>query len=311
MPQVKQTPDAFAASREIAERHLVQAHALGLDAHAGTLHTVRGRARVAQGDGDGIDEMVMGVELAERHDRPMLAVVARTYLAASLHHWRGPEAELAAREAMEEWAIAHDSHYVISYSIAERVRCLAELGRWREVVSLADTVDLAEAQPRWAAVQRALALHELGELTLADVELVRRTPPASDDDLRHVLGAMLVEGIWEPARVDELVEGLGDLTPYAERDGAVELLPRLIRMAPDRDYTALRRADESTPLAAALTPHINGLVSHDCTLLLLAAERWRALGQTVEADLAAADAAAAAGTARSGPFSAQPTGDGG
>ena len=90
---VKQTPGAFAASREIAERHLARAHELGLDAHAGTLHTVRGRARVAQGDGDGLEEMVMGVELAERHDRPMLAVVARTYLAAALHHWRGPAAE--------------------------------------------------------------------------------------------------------------------------------------------------------------------------------------------------------------------------
>jgi hypothetical protein len=136
-------------------------------------------------------------------------------------------------------------------------------------------------------------LHELGELTLADVELVRRTPPASDDDLRHVLGTVLVEAIWEPERVDELVDRLGDLTPYAERDGAVELLPRLVRMAPHRDYSALRRTDESTPLAAALTPHINGLVTRDPTLLQLAAERWRALGQPVEAELAAADALAA------------------
>jgi hypothetical protein len=239
-------------------------------------------------------------------DRPMLAVVARTYL----HHWRGPAAELAAREAMEEWAVAHNSHYVISYSTAERVRCLAELGRWREVLSLADTVDLAEAQPRWAVVQRALALHELGELTLADVELVRRTPPASDDDLRHVLGTMLVEAIWDPERLDELVDGLGELTPYAERDGAVELLPRLIRMAPHCDYAALRRTDESTPLAAALTPHINGLLSRDPTLLLLAAERWHALGPPVEAERAAADAAAVSAGARSGRSSAQLTGDG-
>ena len=40
-------------------------------------------------------------------------------------------------------------------------------------------------------------MHELGELTLVDVELVRRTPPASDDDLRHVLGTALVEAIWD------------------------------------------------------------------------------------------------------------------
>src|SRR5262249_51411746 len=214
-------------------------------------------------------------------------------------HWRGPAAELAAREAMEEWATSHGSHYVVSYSIAERARCLAELGRWREVVAVADTVDLAEAQPRWAAVQRALALHELGELTLADVGLVRRTPPASDDDLRHVLGTVLVEGIWDPDRLDGLVDGLGDLTPYAERDGAVELLPRLIRMTPDRDYSTLRRTDESTPLAAPLTPHTTGLLSRDAALLRLAAERGRVLGHPVEADLAAADAAAAAAGAHS------------
>ena len=88
-------------------------------------------------------------------------------------------------------------------------------------MALADTVNLSEAQPRWAAVQRALALAELGELGAEDVELVRRTPPASDDDLRHVLGTMLVEAIWAPSRTDELIDALGDLTPYAERDGAI------------------------------------------------------------------------------------------
>ena len=179
----------------------------------------------------------------------------------------------------------------MSFSIAERVRCLAELGRWREVVALADTVDLAEAQPRWAAVQRALALAELGELGEADVELVRRTPPASDDDLRHLLGTLLVEAIWAPDRVDELIDGLGDLTPYAERDGAIELLTRLIRLAPHRDFSVLRRTDESSPLAAAITPHVNGLLDRDADLLTLAAQRWRAMGYVVEADLAARDAA--------------------
>ena len=74
----------------------------------------------------------------------------------------GPAEELAAREDLEHFAITTGQAYVVSFSIAERVRCLAELGRWREVVALADTVDLAEAQPRWAAVQRALALAELG-----------------------------------------------------------------------------------------------------------------------------------------------------
>jgi hypothetical protein len=71
-------------------------------------------------------------------------------------------------------------------------------------------------------VQRALALAELGELGAEDVQLVRRTPPASEDDLRHILGTMLIEAIWAPARTDQLIDGLGELTPYAERDGAIE-----------------------------------------------------------------------------------------
>jgi hypothetical protein len=141
-------------------------------------------------------------------------------------------------------------------------------------------------------VQRALALAELGELGAEDIELVRRTPPASDDDLRHVLGTMLVEAIWAPDRLDELIDALGDLTPYAERDGAIELLTRLIRIAPHRDFSMLRRTDESSPLAAAITPHVNGLLDRDAALLHVAEQRWRAMGYVVEADLAARDAAA-------------------
>ena len=82
-----------------------------------------------------------------------------------------------------------------------------------------------------------------------------------------------------------------DLTPYAERDGAIELLTRLIRLAPHRDFSVLRRTDESSPLAAAITPHVNGLLDRDADLLTLAAQRWRAMGYVVEADLAARDAA--------------------
>ena len=178
---------------------------------------------------------------------------------------------------------------MVSFSVAERVRCLAELGRWHDVVALADTVDLTEAQPRWAAVQRALALAELGALGEDDVDLVRRTPPASDDDLRHVLGTVLVESIWSPERVDELIDSLGDLAPYAERDGAIELLTRLIRLAPDRDFAALRRTDVGSPLAAAITPHVNGLLDRDSTLLHTAWKRWTDMGHLVEADHAARD----------------------
>jgi hypothetical protein len=244
------------------------------------------------GDADGLVELREGVARAGNTGTPFATIVSKTYLSAALHHWAGPAEELAAREDLEDYAITHGQAYVVSFSIAERVRCLAELGRWTDVVALADTVNLSEAQPRWAAVQRALALAELGQLGAEDVELVRRTPPASDDDLRHVLGTMLVEAIWAPDRLDELIDALGDLTPYAERDGAIELLTRLIRIAPHRDFSMLRRTDESSPLAAAITPHVNGLLDRDAALLHVAEQRWRAMGYVVEADLAARDAAA-------------------
>ena len=110
-------------------------------------------------------------------------------------------------------------------------------------------------------------------------------------ELDYILGTMLVEAIWAPDRVDELIEGLGELTPYAERDGAIELLTRLIRLAPHRDFSVLRRTDENSPLAAAITPHVTGRLDRDAVLLTVAAQRWRAMGHAVEADLARRDAA--------------------
>jgi len=288
---VRQTPEGFRDTVALADRHLADAQRAGLTASTGHVHAMRGRARLGTGDAGGLDELRDGVEGAGTIGTPMATIISKTYLSGALHHWGGPVEELAAREDLEHYAITHGQAYVVSFSIAERVRCLAELGRWREVVALADTVDLAEAQPRWAAVQRALALAELGELGAEDVELVRRTPPASEDDLRHILGTMLVEAIWAPARTDQLIDGLGELTPYAERDGAIELLTRLIRLAPDRDFSVLRRTDESSPLAAAITPHVNGLLDRDAVLLNVAEQRWRAMGHVVEADLAARDAA--------------------
>jgi hypothetical protein len=98
--------------------------------------------------------------------------------------------------------------------------------------------------------------------------------------------------MWEPDRTYSIIDGSGHPTPSPAPHGAIELLTRLIRIAPHRDFSALRRADESSPLAAAITPHVNGLLDRDAALLHLAEQRWRAMGYVVEADLAARDAAA-------------------
>src|SRR5215469_11229044 len=69
-----------------------------------------------------------------------------------------------------------------------------ELGRFDEAIALAGEIREAdmEAQPRSGAVQRALALLDTGTLDDATVAVVRRTPPADEGDLRHILGVALV-----------------------------------------------------------------------------------------------------------------------
>ena len=118
----------------------------------------------------------------------------------------GPRPELSTRRRLSTLAEQRGLSYMTSFSVAEEVRCLAELGRLREAVALAETVHADdEAQPRWAVVARALALADLGELDAGTVAEVAATPPASPDDLRHVLGSMLVAGTWAPAEVPALV----------------------------------------------------------------------------------------------------------
>jgi len=164
-------------------------------------------------------------------------VGARQWWAGALHHWRGPAAEWQARQEIETIVEARGLYVVRSMSIAEEVRVLCELGHLREAIALADGIDLTiDAQPRWAVVQRALALIDLGELDDATVDAVRTTRPADERDLRHVVGsvavlmsAALMRGDTEEA--ERQLESLGDLQQLVGRDGAVEQLPRLVGLA--------------------------------------------------------------------------------
>src|SRR5262249_33023217 len=178
---------------------------------------------------------------------------------------RGRPGGVPGRREMEIVAERRGLGYMTSFSVAEEVRCLAELGRLREAIALAETVNAEEAQPRWAVVARAVALADLGELDAGTVAEVAATPPASEGDLRHVLGKMRVAGTWRPADVPDLLAGLGDLTPYCERDGAVELLPRLVRMAHDAGcaeaLAGIPDLSGPTPLSQAIGPHVNGLLT--------------------------------------------------
>ena len=83
--------------------------------------------------------------------------------------------------------------FLVSFGVAERLRCLGELGRAEECVAEADRIDPGgEAMTRWVVVQRALALADLGRLDDEVLAEVIGTPPADETDLRHVIGAAVI-----------------------------------------------------------------------------------------------------------------------
>ncbi len=216
-------------------------------------YVVRGRARLGLGDGGGVAELEEWLEQVVLHESATTALGCRQWLAGALHHWRGPAAEWHARQDLEALAQARGLQVITSMGIAENVRVLYELGKLRQAIELADTIGaIPDAQPRWAAVQRALALLDLGQLGSADICAVAATPPADDGDLRHVLGSALVHAgaamaRHEPGQAADVLRRLGDAQRFAERDGAVELLPRPAPSVPpaspalSRIFTASRR----------------------------------------------------------------------
>ena len=274
-------------------------HGTGGDALA---HVVRGRARLSLGDGGGMEELEAGLDDVLRYESGTAAVATRMWLAGGLHHWRGPAAELTARQELETLAASRGLQFITSMSIAEDVRVLYELGRFDEAITLAEQIHEAgvEAQPRWGAVQRALALLDTGALDDATVEAVRRTPPADEGDLRHILGVALVRAAAAIRRGDAaeavtLLRALSDPQRFTERDGAVELLPRLARTAIaagcPQTVTSLRDiAAVPTPLRLQIAATVDGLIQEihgrpaaAAGQLRNAASGWEALAYRVEA----------------------------
>ena len=306
---VGQNPQSLQNAIGLADRAIAIAarHGTGGDALA---HVVRGRARVGLGDGGGMEELESGLDDVQRYEPGSMAVAARNFFAGALHHFRGPAAELKARQEIEALAASRGLQVVTSLAIAENVRVLHELGRFGEAIALAEQIheEEVEAQLRWGAVQRALALLDTGALDERTVEAVRRIPPADEGDLRHVLGVALVRAAAaiRRGRADEavtLLRLLGDLQPFSERDGGVELLPRLVRTAiaagcPET-VTGLRDlAAVPTPLRLRIAATVAGLIEEICGRPAAAAERlrdaasgWEALDYRVEAAFTSADLA--------------------
>ena len=137
---------------------------------------------------------------------------------------------------------------------------------------------------------------------------MRHAPPADAGDLRHILGVALVCAAaailrGRPAEAVSALQEVGDPQRFAERDGAVELLPRLVRTAIaagcEGTVTGLRDiAALPTPLRSHIAATVDGLIEEICGRPAAAAERldaaasgWEALGFPVEAALTRADLA--------------------
>jgi len=147
-----------------------------------------------------------------------------------------------------------------------------------------------------------------GRLDDMTVEAVRRAPPADDGDLRHILGVALVCAAaaisrGRTAEAITLLRQLGDPQRFTQRDGAVALLPRLVRTAiaagcPEV-VTSLRDiAAAPTPLRSNIAATLDGLIeqihgrpSAAAERLRAAASGWEALGYPVETALTRADLA--------------------
>src|SRR5215469_3729333 len=78
-------------------------HAIAIAAGHGTggdelAHVVRGRARASLGDGGGMVELESSLDDVKRYESGTMAIAVRNFYAGALHHWRGPAAELKARQ---------------------------------------------------------------------------------------------------------------------------------------------------------------------------------------------------------------------
>lgn len=298
---IGQTPESFARAVEVSDTAIEMAAALGDEDIAVLSFGTRGRARLALGDASGLADMDRAQQRGPERLPPFVVLGTRQWYAGAAHHWQGPAAELRIREELEDYARRTGLEFLVSFGVAERLRCLWELGRAAECVAEADRIDRrSDAMTRWVVVQRALALSDLGRLDDGVLAEVLATPPADETDLRHVIGTAVVRARHHLDRVErhaavEVLDGLGDLTAYAARDGAAEFLPRALRLAAEAglsDFGAelAEVTFEDTPLGRALTASVRGLVRHDPGLLGEAVTAWEALGNSVELELARADA---------------------
>jgi DNA-binding SARP family transcriptional activator/tetratricopeptide (TPR) repeat protein len=305
---MRQTSDSLQEATSLADRAL--ALAVDYDGCGAPLaRAVRGRAVLGLGDASGLEELERALPEVATQESGSIVIGLHQWRAGALHHWRGPEAEWQARAELEATAADRGLQFIISMGVAEDVRVLYEMGRLREAIAMAEEIGPEEeAQPRWATIQRAIALLEMGELDETTLRAALDTPPADDGDLRHLLGRSLLSAGWDlwrgsPIRAASSLRVLSPVERFVARDGALELLPRLVRTALAADSTdmvyRLSGIDAvATPLRRLIQLTVTGLQavavkqpSAAIEPLEQAVHGWQSFGNRVEAAYAERDLA--------------------
>ena len=297
---MEQTSESFQEAKHLTDQALTLA--AQYEGHGAALaRAVRGRAVLGLGDVSGLEQLEGSLADVAAEESGSILVGLHQWLAGALHHWRGAPAEWRARRELEEVAADRGLEFITSMGIAEDVRVLYEMGRLREAVTTAAEIGPpSEAQPRWAVVQQAIALLEMDELDEATLRSALATPAADEGDVRHVLGLSLLSASWDlcqgdPDRARDTLQKLAPVDRFVGRDGAVELLPRLVRLALAADNADLVLGlpgidTVKTPLRRLIQLTVTGLQfiarrlpDEAIAPLEDAVQGWQAFGSRVEA----------------------------
>jgi tetratricopeptide (TPR) repeat protein len=272
----------------------------------GRYHMIRGMVRGRLGDADGLVEVERGVQLLVDADFVQAAAVAYYNLAAESERIEGPEATLWRLDSGETYCRARGLTGAASWLRGVRAACLAQAGRLRDALTLADGLlpDLEQAGDDLSfaevAFLKASVLHELngssGRVAEEALQAARRT------DIAEVLAIAVTAAAtdcWtagQPAEADALLRELANLAGISRTYWAAAV-HQAVRCAVGigsidlaREYVAMLAAtpsglpaqQHSLLTAQAMLAHADGDYSTAVQLFTEASQRWDQFGSRLE-----------------------------
>jgi class 3 adenylate cyclase/tetratricopeptide (TPR) repeat protein len=223
----------------------------------GTVQDWRGRPE------EGNALMSRGLELALRHDLPLMAIRAHNNLGATA--WGGDRTAEALDHCEQALAItrARGDRVWERQLLGSKISSLAALGRWDEAVALAGTLGVEQADERdifylsdalvgIARIQVARADHPALERTM---ELIALGLESTDTQIRHSCAtakAMAVQVLGDPAQAIELARPvIGGEDPGSRRYAYAEACLAAWRLDDEADLVELISYVEELPPGGA------------------------------------------------------------